>query len=99
MKKVYTLSVIDEDGEITGKPGTVLAASREITLDEETTLAKDMIQGHGALVEKVYDLPKDWDHTPYKILGYGVFQKCVCTSEPVNSVKKEEAIWIWEKIS
>lgn len=99
MKKVYTLSVVDENGEVTGKHGAILVASREITLDEDVSSYHDMIQGHGALVEKIYDLPKDWDHTPYRAKEGRVFQKCVCADIPANSIMKEDAIWIWERTS
>ena len=94
--KVYTLSVVD-DGEITGKPGTILAASREIVLDEHVSSYHDMIQGHGALVSKIRDLPSDWDSSPYRVREGAMFQQCVCASAPTNTVKREEAIWIWER--
>lgn len=99
MKRIYTLSVVDKDGKVTGQPGRILVASREITLDENVSSYRDMMQGHAALVSKISDLPPDWDHIPYRVREGSTFQKCVCATEPSNIVTREDAIWIWERTS
>ena len=38
--KVYTLPVIDEDGSVTGKPGTVLVGERELEYREVNDLSE-----------------------------------------------------------
>lgn len=52
MRKVYTLSVVDEDGTVTGDPGRILVASREFMLDESVYSYRDMMQGHAATVKR-----------------------------------------------
>jgi hypothetical protein len=47
--KVYTLPVIDEDGTITGKPGTVIVAQKKLEYKEVTDLRQLKIGEAGPL--------------------------------------------------
>ncbi len=46
---IYTLPVIDDDGYVTGKPGTVIVASRVLSYVEVETLGALQVGQAGAL--------------------------------------------------
>lgn len=95
--KLYTLSVIDEDGSITGKKGAILAPSKEIPCPIRAKSIKDLAIGEGIWIWKTNELPRKHDHTP-KIYDGRVFELTVCAAAPGNIVDRCEAFWIWRRI-
>ena len=97
MTKIFTLAVIDREGDISGVRNGVLVPSKELILDETISSCHDMeLDGPVAVVENVLDLPKSWGYAPYKVKEK-VFQKSICTMTPSNSVKTYNAIFVWER--
>ena len=98
MEIVYTLQVIDNDGTITGNTGSVIVQSRKIILDNDVSSYNEITRHHGILISKINDIQLDYGHSQYITYDDKIFQLCACASKPTACVKKENVIWVFERI-